>query len=162
LINDVFAKANLQAEVNWTGLEALVGLILVCTTFYAIFSKKAFSHKFILILIGVIITFQLALYWVAPKVERHVQGAMIDFLESKKNEDCYIKALGFKSYAQYYYSDRKPSYNQLMDDENLLVYGKIDKPVYLITKCDRDSYRLIPQLEVVLDKNGWVVYRRLP
>lgn len=159
-IKDVFAVANLSAKVNWSGWESLGGIIFIVTIAVGLFFTKRKYYSLFILFSGVVMAFQLALYWIAPKVETHVQGAMIDFLKSKQTEDCYIKAIGFKSYAQYFYSARKPDYNKEMEDETRLVYGEVDKPVYLITKCNRDNYRLIPQLEVVMDKNGWVVYKR--
>ncbi|MFN0048249.1 MAG: ArnT family glycosyltransferase [Cytophagales bacterium] len=161
-INDVFARENLKADVYWSGFEAVVGFILILSSIYGLWFIKNSFHQLCIVFFGIIISFQLALYWIVPKIETHVQGAMIDFLISTQKEDCYVKAIGFKSYAQYFYTNRKPNYNAAMDDETRLVYGKIDKPAYLITKCDRDSYRLIPQLEVVMEKNGWVVYKRKP
>ncbi len=161
-IKDVFAQANLQADVYWSGYEAIVGIIFIIGTVLGLYFVKGTSKQLAIIFASVALCFELSLVWVAPKVETHIQGAMIDFLKYTQSQDCYIKAIGFKSYAQYFYSNRKPDYNQAMDEETKLVYGNIDKPVYLITKCDRDNYRLISELEVVLDKNGWVVYKRLP
>lgn len=161
-ITDTFAQANLQANVYWSGYEAIIGAFFILGTLSGLFYVKSYAKQLLFLFGSVVIAFQLALVWIVPKVEIHIQGAMVDFLKSTQSEDCYVKAIGFKSYAQYFYSNRKPNYKLTMDDETKLVYGKIDKPVYLITKCNKDNYRLIPQLEVVLDKNGWVVYRRLP
>lgn len=161
-IKDTFAVACINAPVQWTGFEATAGLLLILATTWSIFSKQKTSVSAPVLFGAVIVSLQLFLYMAVPKIEQHVQGTLVTFLQSKQGEDYYVKCVGFKSYAQYFYSGRQPGYNQsgYAEDENRLIYGEIDKPVYIVTKSDRDSYRLVPQLKVVLDANGWVVYKR--
>ena len=42
-----------------------------------------------------------------PKIEKHVQGAVIDFYESIINKDVYVNVFGMKSYAHLFYSKKK-------------------------------------------------------
>lgn len=159
-IKDAFVKANLQADVYWVGFEFLIGFIvmagIICTI---IFRKNAYKMSAILY-ITVCVVLQMIFYIIIPKVEQYVQGSMIDFFKSIQNENCYVKAIGFKSYAQYYYTLRKPNYNKKAEEEDWLIAGKIDKPVYLITKLKRDQFSSLPAFQIVMDKNGFVVYKR--
>lgn len=159
-IKDVFAQENINANVYWSGFEASVGAILVLGIFTFVINRNKIFFASITLFTTVAITFQIALYWIAPKVEAHVQGTMINFLKEKSNEDCYIKAVGFKSYAQYFYSNRKPSYNKQYDSETAIIDSIIDKPAYLITKCTKEHYKQMPTLELIKEEAGWAFYKR--
>jgi 4-amino-4-deoxy-L-arabinose transferase-like glycosyltransferase len=161
-IGDKFAKANIENPVQWGGYEFIAGGVLLIVVFIAIFFyKDAFKYALTLF-IGVVLCLQLTLYLVVPKLEQHIQGPLIDFLQARQQEDCYVKVLGLKSYAQYFYTNRKPDYNKNPNAENeqWLMSGEIDKPAYFITKSDRDYYRLNPELELILEKGGYVGYKR--
>lgn len=162
-INDNFAKANIADPVIWIGFEWLIGVVLLIAIIVALFYRKNILTYSLIIFSGVAISIQSTLYFIVPKLERHIQGNMIDFFKSIKNENCYVKVLGFKSYAPYFYTNRQPNYGkQNVEDELWLMNGEIDKTVYFITKNDRDYYRLNPNLEIIMDKGGYVAYKRTP
>ena len=69
------------------------------------------------------ITLLLVLLFILPKIEGFTQGPAIDFYISKQGEDCYIESYGFKSYAQYYYSDIPYSTNEDRKRMDWLVNG---------------------------------------
>jgi 4-amino-4-deoxy-L-arabinose transferase-like glycosyltransferase len=72
---------------------------------------------------------------------------------------------------RYYRSKHKISYLQLSEDEKAelddlqkhwLISGKVDRKVYLIAKSnDREDLSEFPNLKVLWDRNGFVVYTRV-
>jgi hypothetical protein len=89
------------------------------------------------------------LTFVVPRVEKYSQAALIEFLESKKDEDCTIQTAGFKSYAQYFYAAQKPP------------DGNPAKPHYVITKINKvaEVKNANPKLVELYRKNGWVFFK---
>ncbi|MCU0444570.1 MAG: glycosyltransferase family 39 protein [Microscillaceae bacterium] len=184
LIADPFAVANLQAEVVWQGWEVLIGLGFGASLIYSLWNNQDILTKAGVLYVGSLITLQLILYILIPKVERYSQGAMIDFLKSVQAEDCYISPVGYHSYAHHFYGTVTPaqakrkleyltahfgknslgkqSYSQQKDQWNeWLLRGEIDRPAYLLTKVGNDfDFGKYPDLKKVLDKNGFVVYKR--
>jgi hypothetical protein len=101
---------------------------------------------------------------VVPKIERYTQGAAIDFYESKRGQDVYVHVLGFKSYAHLFYFQKpisKVSAEKGEAYEDWLLNGKIDKPVFFVTKFDRyEEYRNHPNLELIKEENGFIFLKR--
>jgi len=99
-----------------------------------------------------------------PKIEGYTQRAALDFYRQRAGEDCYIRTLGFKSYAHMFYAKTMPQDNPLHYDNDWLLTGKIDKPayfVYKITKKDEISgYN--PGLTLLYEKNGFIFAARYP
>ncbi|WP_394996002.1 ArnT family glycosyltransferase [Emticicia sp.] len=172
LIKDKFAAKNLEAPVEWHGAEMLIGIvyfaIIVFITFkFAINKSKEKKIKWLFISTLSLSTAFCLLFFgaiVIPKIERYTQGAAINFYESKRGQDVYIHALGFKSYAHLFYFQKPHSKlpdQKESDYENWLLNGKVDKPVFFVTKIDRlDEYRNNPNLEIIKEENGFVFLRR--
>jgi 4-amino-4-deoxy-L-arabinose transferase-like glycosyltransferase len=163
VIEDVFAMANLQAQVEWTGFESLIGvfyLIVIWGVVFFLNKKEPFTGALIL-LTSTILVVQMTLYIVVPKIERYSQGASIDFLESLQGKDCYVEVLDYKSYAQFFYSQKPAWQRPESRDIEWLLTGPIDKPAYFITKVDRgERYPSMPELKEIGRKNGFIFYYR--
>lgn len=135
LIKDKFAAKNLEAPVEWSGAEMMIGIVYFVILVYIIFkfavkprttdflirrshdglgnpSYETKKHKWLFINTLSIST-ALCLFFfgaiVVPKIERYTQGAAIDFYESKRGQDVYIQVLGFKSYAHLFYFQKGAS-----------------------------------------------------
>jgi 4-amino-4-deoxy-L-arabinose transferase-like glycosyltransferase len=184
LIQDKFVAANLQAEVAWQGWELGIGILFLWVLIYSLFFSKNILQKAIVLYIGGLIVLQSILYVFIPKIERYSQGAMIDFLKSIQDEDCYISPVGYHSYAQHFYgtvtlaqanqkanyltgffgknSMGKKTYSQQKEQWNeWLMTGKIDRPAYLLAKVDTEyDFGKNPELKKVFEKNGFIVYKR--
>ena len=161
MIRDAFAAANLQANVTWTGWEALVvlPLILSMILFYVLKENRT---RVIVIFAGTLLFSFISMSVILPKAEGYTQRAAIEFYREKGPEDCYIHTLGFKSYAHFFYGQKKPPENPLSYDQEWLLKGRIDKPVYFVYKITRkqryqDEY---PQLKILYERNGFVFARR--
>ena len=111
---------------------------------------------------GSLITTNLALAIITPKIELLTQQAAIDFYQSLQGKDVYVTTLGFKSYAHFFYSDVQPSANMHSTDEDWLLKGDIDKPAYFVCKINSaaDWEKWYPQLKEISRKNGFVFLER--
>jgi 4-amino-4-deoxy-L-arabinose transferase-like glycosyltransferase len=162
-IKDEFAAANLQAEVNWSGHDALIALPLIAGIIIALLlmrRKKKLAYIFI---------FGSAMIWIilniliiTPKVEKITQNALIEFCEERAGENCYVETLGMKSYAHLFYAEKKIPLNEHSGDREWLLTGPIDKPVYFIlrNRSAAKFRKLYPYLATFKEKNGYVFLKR--
>lgn len=162
-IKDEFAAANLQAEVNWTGFEALIGLILIAgiiTALVLMKTRKRLAYNIVFISSMVWIILSILIF--TPKVEKFSQNALIEFCKDRSDEDCYVETLGMKSYAHLFYTSKPVPENKNSYDREWLLTGAIDKPVYFILRNrSADKYRkLYPHLITFEEKNGFVFLKR--
>lgn len=164
-LNDPFARGNLQATVEWTYGECLIGIGYILFTLAAIiyFSKGEIKRSFVIFFLNNILAAQLALYAFVPKIEQYSQGAAIHFFQSLQNQDVYVHALGYKTYADLFYTQKRPGYNLNSLHETWLLTGKIDKPVYFI--CKNTYVNNVSQytgLKQIGSANGFVFFERVP
>lgn len=160
IIHDTFAVENLKANVYWTGYEWLIGVFLIIGTITALqFVKKGNLQKGLVGLFAVsLITVNLSLLVIVPRIEQYSQGAAIEFYEHLQNKDCYVETLGFKSYAHLFYSRKKIQTNKNSYDLGWLLNGEVDKPTYFVSRINsvegiKHDY---PQLKELYRKNGFV------
>ncbi|SFE38415.1 ArnT family glycosyltransferase [Thermoflexibacter ruber] len=172
LENDQFAQANFNAEVPWTGWEALIGLYFIIVLIISIFlfKKNEVLKGFYTLFGGTAVMLTLVLIFYIGKVERYTQRAAIDFLKTLQGKDCYVMTIGYKSYAQYFYAQTQPTTKPKFDGDirwqNYLFYNKIDKDLYVLTKntAEQELLDLIKPNQVewerLYEKNGFVFYKR--
>ncbi len=165
-VDDKFARGNMEAEVHWTGLEGLVGLLLVTTIVTGLWQlgKRDFRKAAWALFGGTALVIFSASAVIVPKVERYSQGAAIDFFIQRQGEDCYVHTLGYKSYGDLFYTMKQKPSNENSYREEWLLSGDIDKPVYFVTKVDRvDHYtENRPDIKELYRKNGFVFLKREP
>lgn len=167
LIKDQFAVNNLQANVPWSGGEVIFGILYLLAVILGIvwLTKKLWLKGFITIFGSTIIIIYLILQLFVPKIEQYTQGAAIDFYESLQGKDCYVHVLGFKSYADLFYTKKRYEQSSAAkgiapkDWEGWLLNGKIDKPAYFLAKSHK-KWRDRPNLRVIEDRNGFVFLKR--
>jgi 4-amino-4-deoxy-L-arabinose transferase-like glycosyltransferase len=161
---DQFASAALKAVVYWSPKELImpiaffvaliVGLILI--------GQKRVTAGLWTILIATCLFTNLMMAIIVPRMEKYSQGAMIEFLQAKKTEDCYIEVLGFKSYAQLFYYDKKIPATRQDLDLNYIVWGPTTKPVYIITRVTKlGSFYDPNKFQELYRKNGYVFFKKL-
>ncbi|MFA5806247.1 MAG: glycosyltransferase family 39 protein [Melioribacteraceae bacterium] len=170
-ITDKFVQGNLSMIVPWNGYEFLIGVLFLIGIIISIIClrKQKIKYGLYLLFLNVIIVIFLFLPVAMPKIEKHVQGAVIDFYESIINKDVYVNVFGMKSYAHLFYSKKKyensaASLNMTQNDyEVWLKEGKVDKPVYFICKIqDKDDCMRLPDIELIKEEGGFVFFRRMP
>lgn len=162
-VHDKFAQANMEAEVNWTGWESLIGVLMAIVVIAGLLQlkKRNFGKAAWVFFSGTAILVFLASAIIVPKVERYSQGAAIDFLKERRGEDCYVHTLGYKSYAQLFYTLKEKPANLNSYDQDWLLTGDIDKPVYFVSKVDRIApFEKYTHLKELYRKNGFIFLKR--
>jgi hypothetical protein len=72
-----------------------------------------------------------------------------------------VHTLGYKSYAQLFYTFKKKPTNENSYDEDWLLTGDIDKPVYFVSKVDRiAAFEKYTTLKELYRKNGFIFLKR--
>ncbi len=166
LKEDVFASENMDAAIHWTGYEFLPTIIMLIAValFITFVIKKNILKAILSIFIGTIIWLQLGLFFYIKNVEAISQRANIEFWQSKQNEDCYFTTFGYKSYAHFFYGAIKPQQNKNTTNEDWLLKGNIDKPLYFSCKAN-DYAECIAQIKDAIflySKNGFYFFIRKP
>lgn len=164
-IRDEFFLENMKAPVEWSGMEFTIGAFYLAAIILAtIYHYRNPVTGAVILFVSTIFTVQFTLYLMVPKIEEHVQGAVIDFYrEYGRDKDVYIESIGFKSYADLFYANKKPEQCKNINNQEWLMHGDIDKPTYLARKINRNrEMDNDKDLEEIGRKNGFVFYRRLP
>ena len=169
-IDDVFTREVLKSNVIWNGYEWIIGVVYFVGLLISIIfiSRDKLIRGFLILFGSSAISLFLILPLLAPKIEAYTQNAPIEFYKSLSKDDVYIHNIGFKSYAPYFYGNRKiknsPSYLKMnsLEFENFLINGSVDKDVYLVAKFEKGKSLLDenPHLELVKIKNGFVFIKR--
>lgn len=161
-IQDPFAVGNLQANVSWSWAECLWGVFyLIGIAVVVIWIRKNFSKGMLALAVLQIIIIQITVLHFTPKIEAYSQRAAIRFFKSFKGKDVYVQVLGYKSYAQLFYTQKQPPVNKHYYEKGWLLNGAVDKPTYFISKnISADQYRKLPQLQELGEKDGFVFFKR--
>jgi 4-amino-4-deoxy-L-arabinose transferase-like glycosyltransferase len=159
---DDFTRANLAANVYWSGFEMFLGIFFFFSILIFIFFVRNPRLKISGIFLSSLVFVYLTMIIIAPRIEAYSQRAAIEFYKSIASEDTYVATLGFKSYAHFYYSDLKPYNNKNKVDTPWLLNGQIDKDAYFVFKLNRKERYLneYPQLKYLYEKNGFVFTKR--
>jgi len=166
LKEDPFAVENLQAAVYWSGWELLPGVSMIFVLLISLFWFKKQRHKqaVYLLFIGTAVYVQIMLFFFIKRIEGYSQRANIEFWKSHAKEDCYMTTYGYKSYTHYFYGEMKAHSNKKYSDNEWLMKGAVDKPVYFSCKVD-DKIKVekeFPDAVFLYNSNGFYFYKRLP
>ena len=162
---DLFAMANLKADVQWTGMESIAGFILLGSLLTAHFlhGRGRFRNSLLTVFLGVALFIPVTLFFFINNIEGYSQRAAIEFYEERQGEDCYAIPEGYKSYAHLFYT-RKPApgpYGQ--PDKETMLRGVVDKPVYVVTKNTKvKQMEQTVGFEQIGEKNGFVFFKKEP
>jgi 4-amino-4-deoxy-L-arabinose transferase-like glycosyltransferase len=161
---DRFAADALKAIVYWDAKELLMPIaffVALITGLILIGIKKATAGLWTILIATCLFT-NLMMALIVPRIEKYSQAAMIEFLESKKTEDCYVEVLGFKSYAQYFYANKRPPATPQDLNLNYIVWGATTKPVYIVTRVNKLGDFYDPhKFKELYRKNGYVFFKKL-
>ena len=166
MVADPFAVSCMDAESSWIGFEPFLGAILLGMTiwFCVRFPRQRTLSSFLPLAMGNILFLMTALFCAVPEVEKYSQASAIDFYEERQGEDCYVQPAYFKSYAQYFYTDRQPG--NTCEDFQWLSHGPIDKPCYFVVKdIPEEVARLeqdVPEAVFLERRPGFRFYLRRP
>ncbi len=160
---DKFALKNLDALVNWTGIEAISGLLLIGTiaTFIWFAKRERMEHAFRYLFGGVGVFVFVTLVLFIAKIESYSQRAAIEFYESKQGCDCYVANERYKSYGPMFYARMEPGYNPASLEKEWLKHGDIDKDAFFVAKVTgTKELDTIPDVELLYEKNGFTFWKR--
>jgi hypothetical protein len=165
LRKDAFALGNLEADVNWHYILILPGVFFLIEVLISFNSLRKHNYVigFVTLFIACIISIQILLTLFVPRIEKYSQNAAIEFYKSLQGKDVYVRSIGYKSYAPYFYSGVKPGQRKESKDIEWLLCGPVDKPTYLVSKISRKEKILeehSERLKVLYEKNGFVFYQR--
>ena len=160
---DPFALANLDATVNWTTWESLIGVAWIILIVWSVYLLK-YKHRYLaihLLFIGNALFINLALIFFAPKIEAYSQRAAIEFYKSLENKEVYVHPYGFKTYAHLYYTNKRAELSKDNRGEQWLLNGKVDREVYVVCRINKAKELMtLKQLEKIGEKNGFVFFKR--
>jgi len=176
-IHDPFAVANLAAPVSWSYSECAWGIMYLSGIWISVLMmNKNFRNGMIALCILQIVIIQVTVLHFTPKIEAYTQGAAINYFEGFQGKDVYVHSLGYKSYANLFYTNKLPSSNtnyqavrvdkkgrelQPEANEKWLLYGNVDKPVYFICKIqDSVKFAKVPTLVGIGSNDGFVFFKR--
>lgn len=161
-IKDKFAVDCLMQEVNWQPWLAVWGLLFLIAVFvgFILLRKNNIPQFLFLQALTTGLVLFAFLLTVVPKIEMHSQRPAIDFYKEMSGKDVYVWPLGFKSYAHLFYFKVPPTQNQQRQDEQFLLYGAIDKPVYFVTKSNNDFLDSKEGIKQIGRKGGFKFYLR--
>jgi len=153
-----FTQAALQRDVHWSGYEMFIGIFLILGVTVASVQILRRDRRGMLILHLVVLLYVFgALSVFTERVESYSQRVAIKFYQSLKGQDVYVNTLGYKSYAHLFYFEKAPP----VEDDSLerLMSDPLKKDAYFVMKVNRkESYlERYPELEVVLEKDGYVI-----
>ena len=161
---DPFGAANLDAEVSWSLWQSIPGLILAAASLLATIQWVRYRHWATAqtVFTGGALCTAATLILIVPNIEGYSQRAAIEFYESKCGEDCFVKPIGFKSYAHLFYSCKRPvGPDPLVDDYPNLAHGNPHKKVFFVAKINRfDELPDLPDCHELYRKNGFVFFER--
>lgn len=163
-VKDPFAMQQLQAAVNWSGWEGLVGIwVIIGFILFYRYYRKGFITMSVTFLFGMNLLFiNSALFLFSGKIQQHTQGALVEFFSSHAKEDCYFRPL-FKTYTPYFYGKVSPGRKVPEGKgEKWLLEGDIDKDVYFVRRIHQATWMedYSPTIKELYRKNGFVFYKR--
>lgn len=169
-IADKFAQANLEANVFWTGWEFLpAAFFAVMSIIGLVFLIQRKYQRFLVVMLVATPLYLNGLNGlIVPKVAEYTQGGAINFFKAHASEDAWFTVEGYKSYAHYFYAQTQPHSRPELDHEawkHHLRYGKIEKPVYLVTRIDRlkpGFQEALPEFTEIGRTSGFVFFKREP
>jgi hypothetical protein len=166
-IKDPFAVANLQADVQFSVLESLIGILPLLAIFCFYYYRKIANYTFAIYSIaafGILLVSSIIIIYPA-KIEPITQGAAVEFFQSLKGKDCYVQTLEYRSYVHLFYQQQPKPTNlnyYRTDFKTWLLEGDIDKDAYFSVKINKSAeYKKRKDLKVLYEKNGFVfLYRK--
>jgi len=168
---DPFALANLDADVKWTGLEVLAGLVLFGALIagHVLHGRQRFRASIFAVFGGGALFVTTTLFFFINNIEGYSQRAAVEFFESKapfscwdqqnSSKDYWLLTYGYKSYVPEFYGRVK----EMQPDESNLLRGPIDKPVYLSCKVtSAEEVEELGTFRELYQRNGFVFWERMP
>jgi len=154
-----YVEGVLMSEVNWTVLDYLPALLLLVGMLLSLIwlNKRDSKGLYVIHVVILLFTFTSMILF-APKVEKMIQGPAIAFMQDHSGPDEDVAALGFPSFAPYFYGKWMPGDLDHEDKADWFADGNRKVPIYVVMKADNapkvlDRY---PMLERIGEEGGFV------
>lgn len=159
-IKNVQTAQQLGIEIPWSYYEMVWGLVFVLFISWLYFKLQTKYIKVFIIAPILILIFWLAF---AQKIETIVQGELISFYKSKKNQSVDIKTLYIKSYACFFYADKQPFKNNTTKDHIYYLYDTLERPVFFVLR-NKEAHNIdttvIHDIYKIKESHGYSFYTR--
>ena len=160
-IKDKFAVENILLPVKWNGFEYSIGLLYLVLLVIVLIKLKNNIRYIVHLFLMNAVMLNLLMIFIVPKIEQHTQGSLIDFFQKHQNPEEYVTTFGFRSYAKFFYTNKQKPMNLKSLDEEWLIKGNIDKPVYIACKMfDKAEVLQLKNIEFLYEKGGFVFFVR--
>ncbi|TNE61982.1 MAG: glycosyl transferase [Bacteroidetes bacterium] len=161
-----YALAKLSTEVEWYWWQGLPGAVLVLASLAAwrYWNRHQPWLAAQTVFTGGAVFVAFTLLFCIRNIEAYTQYSTIEFYESKAGEDCFVKPVGFKSYAHLFYTRKMPGQcAPEREDYNTLAHGDPGKKVYFVAKITNlQDLQELPDAREIYRKHGHVYFERIP
>lgn len=159
-IKDNQVKSQLLIPVTWTYIESIYAFIF-SFIFIILYFKINRKENYFFLLTPLFIVYFMIFY--NPRIERYVQGHLIDFYKSKKGENIDIVPLYIKSYACFYYANKQPFKNGIEKTHLFYLYEILNRDVYFILR-NKDAHNIdttiLTDVHLLKEIDGYSIYCR--
>lgn len=160
-IKDKFAVQNILLPVEWGGYEYLFGILYIALIIIILIKLKNNINYIIHLFLINAMVLNLLMLFIVPKIEQHTQGSMIAFFQKHNKPNEYVTTYGFRSYAKFFYTNKQKPENVKALDEEWLLNGVIDKPVYVVCKMyDKEKVLQLKNIHYLYEKGGFAFFVR--
>ena len=161
---DPFAQGNLEASPTWKVWYGFPGVILIGASIlgYIYWRRGRIWDSARTVFIGGAFCIAFTLIFYIGNIECYSQRAAIEFYEKRSLEDCFVRPVGYKSYAHLFYSEKPPRVEAPEhDDYHNLSRGTPGKNVYFVAKVTNlQDLPDLPDVHELYRKNGFVFFER--
>ena len=161
-VKDAFTAASLRDGIVWPAAAIIPGMLLLLGWLFFLFRSPRNGNRALMVLfISSLAAFNIATIVLVPRIETYSQGAAVAFYRQHRNEAALIITLNFKSYAPFFYAERKPWLGKQLEDSVLRLNAHPEIPVYAVGKIQNQEQdqRADPRLQLLYAKSGFVFYR---
>lgn len=163
LQNDQLAFANFSQHIPDGRFDTLVGIFFLVGALGSLLliHSGRIKNGIIGLFSTTLITITLVSILIGPKIDAYTQSSLFD-LYTDKADEVYFKPLGFHSYGHLFYGKRNPIHPLPKDELEWMLFGKVDRPVYFISRSQNVEKALgyFPRLTEIGRKGGYVILER--
>jgi 4-amino-4-deoxy-L-arabinose transferase-like glycosyltransferase len=144
--------AVLDADVNWTGWEAITGIILISAMilFLVFVKRQQLNRAFYAIFFGTALFIFFGLIFYIGRIEGYTQNTYVEMCKTLEGKEARVSTSGFKSYVHLFYTKRLPS------DKNEFI-----KEEYIFSKKHIEDYWKEKKGYTILEnKNGYLMIKK--
>ncbi len=160
MVKDSFTQNNLRGDFSgqFYHFVPLLLHLLVLYLFFSYFKTQLYQSIKILFL-GNAVVIVSVLFAFMGVIEEITQGGAIRLYKKASSQDAYVAALGYKSYAQFYYTKALP---ETTFRTSHLLENEMDKEIYFVARMLQQKQLMERNdIEWVESDNGYLLFRKV-